>query len=177
MSEKDENIKVLDFLERGRSGDRDEPVAQGIGTEHFTLLEVVLREGVQPRGGEELYIGEGDREDVEYIKDRIDHSDLTATAKNELEYVLKAIVDEREDDFVEFFNEATPVTPRRHAFELLPGIGATNRDKLMEEREKEEFESFEDIRNRVSSVSDPAQLIVKRIISELKGDAKKRLLT
>lgn len=177
MSDKDEYIKVLDFLERGRSGSKDEPTAQGIGTRHFTLLEVVLREGVQPRGGAELYIGDGDREDVEYIKDRIGYDQLTATAKNELEYVLQAIVQEREDEFVEFFNEATPVTPRRHAFELLPGVGAKNRDKLMEERQKEEFQSFEDIKDRVSSVSDPEELVVERIIQELKGDAKKRLFT
>lgn len=177
MTEKDEYIKVLDFLERGRSGGRDEPTVQGIGKEHFTLLEVVTREGERPKGGEELYIGDGDREKVEFIKSRIEYDDLSATAKNELEYVLKAIIKEREEDFVEFFNEATPVTPRRHAFELLPGVGSKTMQKMLDERRKEKFKSFEDLSERVSAVSNPDDLVTKRVIKELKGKAKKRLFT
>jgi putative nucleotide binding protein len=177
MSEKDENIRVLDFLERGRSGGKDEPTVQGVGTEHFTLLEVVVREGERPKGGQNLYIGEGDRDVVEYIKSRIEYDDLTATAKNELKYVLEAIVRDREEEYVEFYNEATPVTPRRHAFELLPGIGAKNRDKLIDAREQQSFESFEDIADRAESISDPVALIVDRVMKELKGEAKRKLFT
>lgn len=175
MSQKDENLRVLDFLEHGRSGDRDEPLVQGVGTEHFNLLEVVPREDEHPKGGEELYIGEGDRERVKYIKRKIDFSDLTASAQNELEYVLKDLVREKEEDFVEFFNTATPVTPRRHAFELLPGIGSKHMQTLLDEREKEEFESFEDIKERVSTIPDPEDVIVDRIVEELKGEARKKL--
>jgi putative nucleotide binding protein len=177
MSEKDEYIKVLDFLERGGSGGKDEPTAQGIGTENFNLLEVVMRDEERPKGGEELYIGEGERDNVKFIKARIDFNDLTGNAQKELEYVLDAMVEDKEEDFVKFFNEATPVTPRRHAFELLPGVGNKHMQKLLDEREKEEFESFEDIKERVSSMPDPKKLVIDRIIDELKGDAKKRLFT
>jgi len=177
MAQKDENIKVLDYLEHGRSGEKDEPAAQGIGTENFNLLEVVMREGFHPKGGEELYIGEGDREKVKYIKGRLDYDDLTGSARSELKYVLKALVQEKEDTFVEFFNQATPVTPRRHAFELLPGVGTKHMNKLIDEREKGDFESFEDIEERVSSLPDPEQLVIDRIIDELKGETKKRLFT
>lgn len=177
MADKDEHIKVLDFLEHGRSGEKDEPSAQGIGTENFNLLEVIMREGEHPKGGEELYIGEGDRPKVKYIKGRLGYDELTANARSELKYVLKALVDQKEDDFVRFFNEATPVTPRRHAFELLPGVGSKHMNKLLDEREKGEFESFDDIRERVSSLPDPEQLLVDRIIQELEGDTKKRLFT
>jgi putative nucleotide binding protein len=175
MANKDEHIKVLDFLQHGTQGGKDEPVAQGIGTEYYNLLEVVMREDERPKGGEELYIGEGERDKVRYIKRKIEHKDLTGNAKKELEYVLKALIQEKEDEFVEFFNEATPVTPRRHAFELLPGIGTKHMEKLLEEREKEEFESFSDIKERVSSLPDPEKLIVDRIISELKGEEKQNL--
>lgn len=177
MSEKDEYVKVLDFLERGGSGGKDEPTAQGIGTENFNLLEVVMREDERPKGGEELYIGEGERDKVKFIKARIEYDDLTGNSKKELKYVLDAMVSEKEDEFVKFFNEATPVTPRRHAFELLPGVGTKHMQKLLDEREKEEFESFEDIKERVSSMPDPKKLVIDRIIEELKGDAKKRLFT
>lgn len=175
MSEKDDYIKVLDFLEHGRSGEKDEPAAQGIGTENFNLLEVVMREDQRPKGGEELYIGEGDREKVKYIKQKLEYDDLTGSARSELKYVLDALIQEKEDEFVEFFNEATPVTPRRHAFELLPGIGSKHMQRLLDEREKGDFESFDDIKERVSSLPDPSKLIKNRIMDELKGEAKRNL--
>ncbi|WP_414837007.1 DUF655 domain-containing protein [Candidatus Nanohalococcus occultus] len=177
MTQKDEYIRVLDFLERGRAGQKDEPVAHGIGAENFNLLEVVMRDEVRPKGGQELYIGEGQRDEVKYIKGRISFDDLTSTGQKELDYVLKALVDEKEEKFVRFFNEATPVTPRRHAFELLPGVGTKLMQNLLDEREKEEFESFKDIKERVSTMPEPSKLVVDRIIKELKGEAKQKLFT
>ena len=177
MSDKDEYIKVLDFLEHGRANERDEPVAQGIGTENFNLLEVVMRDDERPKGGEELYIGEGDREKVKYIKQKLDFDELTGNAQNELKYVLDAMVKDREERFVEFFNEATPVTPRRHAFELLPGIGNKHMQTLLDEREEGDFESFDDIKERVTTIPDPSDLIKERIIEELEGNTKQRLFT
>lgn len=177
MADKDEYIKVLDFLQHGRSGEKDEPAAQGIGTENFNLLEVVMRDEERPKGGEELYIGEGERDRVKYIKGRLEYDDLTGNARSELKYVLQAMIDEQEDRFVEFFNEATPVTPRRHAFELLPGVGTKHMQKLIDEREEGEFKSFEDIDERVSSLPDPKGLIIDRIVQELKGESKRKLFT
>lgn len=175
---KDEYVKVLDFLEHGKSNEREERVAQTIGTEHYTLLEVVMREDKRPKGGEELYIGEGDRDKVEFIKSRINYDDLTGNAKNELKYVLDAMINENEDKFIEFFNEATPVTPRRHAFELLPGIGSKHMQKLLDERDEKEFESFEDINDRVPSMPNAKETVRKRIVQELKAeDIRTRLFT
>jgi putative nucleotide binding protein len=177
MSDKDEYVMVLDFLEHGHANDRDDRVVQGIGTDNYTLLEVVMREGERPKGGEELYIGEGDRARVEFIKRRIDYDDLTGSAQSELKYVLKEIVNQKEDEFVEFFNDATPVTPRRHAFELLPGIGTKHMQALLDEREKEEFESLEDVKERVPSIPDPKDAIQERITNEIKGETKNKLFT
>jgi putative nucleotide binding protein len=174
---KDEYAKVLDFLEHGKSDDRDERVAQVIGTENYTLLELVMREGKRPKGGEEVYIGDGDREKVEFIKQRINHSDLTGSAQSELKYVLDALIKENEQDFVEFFNNATPVTPRRHAFELLPGIGNKHMQKIIDEREQGDFKTLEDVKERVPSIPDPQETIRERIIQEMKGETKHKLLT
>jgi putative nucleotide binding protein len=175
MADKDEYILVLDFLEHGHGGDKDDRVAQGIGKDNYTLLEVVMREGERPKGGEELYIGEGDREKVQFIKRRIDYGELTGNAQKELKYVLQELINGKEEEFVEFFNEATPVTPRRHAFELLPGIGTKHMQALLDEREEEEFESFEDIKERVPSLPDPEKTIRERIMNEIKGETKNRL--
>jgi len=175
---KDEYIKVLDFLEHGKSNEREERVSQGIGTENYNLLEVVMREGERPKGGEKLYIGEGERDEVEFIKARIEFDELTGNAKSELQYVLDAMIADSEEEFVKFFNQATPVTPRRHAFELLPGIGSKHMQKLLDEREKEDFKSFENINDRVPSMPDAKETIRKRIVQELKGeDVRTRLFT
>ena len=177
MTDKDEYAKVLDFLEHGKGNDRDERVAQVIGTNNYTLLELVMREGERPKGGEKLYIGDGDREKVEFIKQRINYDDLTGSAQSELKYVLQSLIKENEDEFVEFFNNATPVTPRRHAFELLPGIGSKHMQKLIDEREKGDFETLEDVKERVPSIPEPQEALQERIINEMKGETKHKLLT
>ena len=177
MTDKDEYAKVLDFLEHGKGNDRDERVAQVIGTNNYTLLELVMREGERPKGGEKLYIGDGDREKVEFIKQRIDYDDLTGSAQSELKYVLQSLIKENEDEFVDFFNNATPVTPRRHAFELLPGIGSKHMQKLIDEREKGDFETLEDVKERVPSIPEPQEALKERIINEMKGETKHKLLT
>ncbi len=175
MSDKDEYIMVLEFLEHGHSDGRDDRVAQGIGKDNYSLLEVVMREDERPKGGEELYIGDGDRDKVEFIKRRIGYDELTGNAQKELKYVLQELITQKEDEFVDFYNEATPVTPRRHAFELLPGIGTKHMQALLDEREKEEFESFENIKERVPSVPDPQKTVNDRILEELKGETKNKL--
>jgi putative nucleotide binding protein len=177
MADKDEYAKVLDFLEHGKSDDRDERVAQVIGTENYTLLELVMREDERPKGGEEVYIGDGDREKVEFIKQRISYDDLTGSAQSEIKYVLDALLSENEDEFVEFFNEATPVTPRRHAFELLPGIGSKHMQELIDEREEGDFESLQDVKERAPSIPDPKEAIRERIVQEMKGETKHKLFT
>jgi Predicted RNA-binding protein len=166
---------VLEFLEHGHSDGRDDRVAQGIGKDNYSLLEVVMREDERPKGGEELYIGDGDRDKVEFIKRRIGYDELTGNAQKELKYVLQELITQKEDEFVDFYNEATPVTPRRHAFELLPGIGTKHMQALLDEREKEEFESFENIKERVPSVPDPQKTVNDRILEELKGETKNKL--
>jgi putative nucleotide binding protein len=46
---------------------------------------------------------------------------------------------------------------------------------LLDEREDEEFESFDDIKERVPSLPDPEKALRKRIMNELKGETKNRL--
>lgn len=169
---KDENAIVLDFLEHGRSGGKSEPLAQVIGTENFNLLEVVPREDVRLSSGDEVYIGSGDREDVRYIKGKITAAELTENAKSELDYVLEDLVEENEDKFVEFFNESAPLTPRQHSLELLPSVGKKHMWKIIDERDEGEFESFDDIDDRVDLLPDPRNLVQKRLRQELDGDEK-----
>jgi putative nucleotide binding protein len=45
--------------------------------------------------------------------------------------------------------------------------------EILEERKKEPFKSFEDIKNRVKLLPNPKELIVKRILMELEGKEDK----
>lgn len=167
----EENAVVLDFLAQGKSsGFKAEPLAQVLGTEQFTLLEVIPKQGVSFKPGELVYIGKDNRDKVEYIKKRISFRELTSTASLELEKMVEELVRKKEEKFVEFFNNSRSITLRRHQLELLPGLGKKHTLEVLKEREKEPFKSFEDIKKRVKLMPDVVKTIVKRIIEELSAE-------
>ncbi|MDY6778099.1 MAG: DUF655 domain-containing protein [Candidatus Nanohaloarchaea archaeon] len=172
---KDDYAIVLDFLEHGRPGGKDEPMAQVIGKENFNLLEVAIRDDVRPKVGEEVYIGDDERDTVKYIKGRITSDELTGNAESELDYVLEDLIEENEDRFVDFFNKAQPITTRQHSLELLPSVGKKHMWQIIEAREGGDFESYDDIQDRVELLPDPRTIINKRLKEELSGGCKRYL--
>ena len=62
-----------------------------------------------------------------------------------------------------------------HQLNLLPGIGKKHTEEIIEKREENPFESFEDIKERVKLMPDPEKTIVKRIFIELNDEDKHRL--
>lgn len=173
----DEKALVLDFLPRGKSsGFKQEPIAQVVGKEYFTLLEVVPRENIMLKPGMEVYIGREERKEIDHIKKRIQAKDLTSTALSELENLLPVLVKENEKKFVDFFNNASPITIKRHQLELLPGLGKKHMLEILSEREKKPFESFSEIEQRVRLLPNVQKTIVKRILEELSGEEEKHFL-
>lgn len=175
----EEYAYVIDYLPYGKPGlrlKRGRAIVQLVGEEYFTLLEAVVREGVVLKLSDRVYVGKDSRKEILYILGRTRYDELTANAKMELESVIEKIVLSREKFFVGFFNTAKPVTPRMHALELIPGIGKKYMWKIIEEREKKPFESFQDLQKRVN-IPNPTKMITKRIIEELSGDSKYRLFT
>ncbi|MCX6741649.1 MAG: DUF655 domain-containing protein [Candidatus Pacearchaeota archaeon] len=176
MENREEKALILDFLPNGYPMEpRRLPIAQAMGLNHFTLLELVPRKGAQLQLQEEVYIGEGKREKVEFIRGRLPKQKLTETAKLQLKDLIGNIVDTREEKFVEFFNNAGAVSTRLHQLELLPGLGKKHTQAIIEEREKEKFKSFEDIKQRVKNVPDPKKIIEKRLMEELIEEVRHRL--
>ena len=166
----EENALVLDFMPRGRSsGFKSEPLAQLMGKEHFTLLEVVPKQGVELKALDEVYVGKDERPKVEFIKRRMDYKDLTNNSLNELEAAVRNIVLGSEQKFVEFFNTSRSITLKRHQIELLPGMGKKHMLQILQEREKAPFTSFSEMRERVHAMPDPVVAVVKRVVEELEG--------
>ncbi len=173
---RDEWVIVIDFLARGRLGmQRSEPIAQTIGEKYFSLLEVIPRDGAGLVVGERLYIGEGKRDKVKYIRGRINYTDLTVASKEELSTIVEKIVDADRKRFVDFFNKSGPVTNRLHQLELVPGVGKKHLWDIIDARKEKPFDSFEDISNRVKLLPDPRKMIIRRVLDELEDKDKYKL--
>ena len=165
---KEEIVIILDFLPYGYPLERKMlPVAQAIGKENFTLLQLVPRRGMTFDVGEETYIGEDKREKVQYILGRCPREKLTETAKLQLEEFVHEKMSESEEMIVKFFNEAQPINTRLHQFELLPGFGKKHTLAILKARDEKPFENLEDIKLRVSNIPDPVRGVEKRILEEL----------
>ncbi len=173
---KDDSAIVLDFLSHGHHGmDRSQPVAQVVGNQHFSLLELIIRDDVKLTIGDMIYIGDGKRDVVKYIRGRIKLDDLTVAAKEELPDIIDDIVKKNPGKFLEFFNKAGNITTRLHQLELLPGVGKRHLWAIIDERKSKPFESFEDIKKRVPLLPDPEKMIVKRVMEELEDRDKYRM--
>ncbi len=176
MDNREEKAIILDFLPHGYPLEmRHIPVAQAIGLNRFTLLELVPRRGVQLQLKEEVYIGEGKRDKIEFIRGRLFQTKITETGKLQLRDIIEKIIDTKEQMFVDFFNNAGAVSTRLHQLELLPGLGKKHTQAVIEEREKEKFKSFEDIKQRIKNMPDPKKIIEKRLMEELTEEVRHRL--
>lgn len=165
---REENAIVLEFLPNGYPLERKNmPIAQAIGTNELTILELVPRRGVVLEVGEQVYIGEGKRDKVYYILGRLPREKLTESAKDELLKVIEKYVIEHEEKYLEFFNNSLAINKRIHQIELLPGMGKKHMREILEKREEKKFESFDEMKQRVSNLPDPAKAVEKRIFQEL----------
>ena len=168
--ELEEHGWVIDFLPRGRSNERmPEPCAQLVGDRYFTLFEVTIKPDVNLVFGQKVYIGRGERAEVDRIRKRITYEDLSPTSRSELETSLGKIVKSKEAEFVNFFNKAGPLSVRLHQLELLHGVGKKHLAQILDARDTKAFESFDDIRSRVQLLPDPVQLVSGRILEEMAG--------
>lgn len=181
--EMEEYAWVLDYLPYGYPDDKrpvyqKKAIVQAIGEKKFALIEAIPKPEKSPQTHERHYIGEGERDVIDHIKRHLRYDELTHGAKIELPYVIEKIVKESEKDFLDVYNKSYAITTRLHMLELLPGIGKKTMWAVLDERKKGDFESFEDLMERVKGMHHPEKLIVKRIEEELQDDhIKYRIFT
>lgn len=183
MSEEDTaQAIVLDVLAHGRSEDdrpgyQREPVCYAIASADFQLYELTFD------GPPSVSIG--DVIDIEPLtalegvvdRQTIGYDDLSSGAHTELEYVVEEILERNEEHFIDFFNEAQPVSLRLHQLNLLPGIGDKIRDGILDSRKRSgPFNSYEDLEVRVDGLHDPKSVLAERILEELQDDDMKYYL-
>ncbi|NWF94937.1 MAG: DUF655 domain-containing protein [Candidatus Thorarchaeota archaeon] len=160
------------YLRDSRS--RGMTVVQAIGETHLTLLELLPKRGVRIHAQERVGIDRASMDKIERFLRRISYEDLAPEAAAELPLVVEMLVTKHEMKYVQFFNEAQPITTRMHSLQLLPGIGQTLMWAILEERKKEPFKNFDDIAQR-TKLSNPKKVVTARIIQELQEDVKRWL--
>lgn len=165
---------VLDFIQRGKSAvikGREGPIVQAIGEERLTLLELLAADNQDFETGEKVKIGKEGREKIASVLGKLTYGELTPESVGALAPVVENLVKVNESKYVAYFNELQPLTPRLHGLELIPGIGKTFMNEIVEMREKRPFTNFEDLQKRVG-LREPAKLVAKRIVDELSGDER-----
>ena len=170
-------IVILDLLIHGHPEEdkpswAKTPIAQVLTFSDFVLYEVKVNKHsnieVQEQKTYEEFLNE---EKLKEVLKKIDYNDLTNTSKALIQPILESEVIKYEEEFINFFNNSTSITPRMHALKLLPGVGQKHMWEILETRERQKFGTFQDIADR-TSISNPTKLIAQRIIKELQRDAK-----
>jgi putative nucleotide binding protein len=170
----EEYAYVLDYVTRGKSTTvrgREGIIITAIGEDRLTLLEVLGMPNTSFEIGERIYIGKEGRTKIMSVLGKLEFAKISAAAQSELRNVVNTIVVNNEKRFVDYINHAQPLTPRIHALELIPGIGKTYMKAILDEREKQPFESFDDLQNRVG-LKEPMKQIADRIMDEITGEVK-----
>jgi len=164
---------ILDVLPHGRTEDdrrqyQKQPLAYALGTDAFRLYEIVFADGPDVKIGDTFDVS-ADHDTVKRVLE-IGYDGLPSGAKSELDYAVEEIVEAEEERFVDFYNEAQPITLRLHQLNLLPGIGKKLRNTVLDERERNPFDSFDELRSRINGLHDPEGVLVERILEEIRQD-------
>ena len=166
---------IVDYLPHGRPDDtrpqyQKASLAYALETESFDLLELTLTEAADVNIVDRVSVDqEGDDSVIEEVT-HIEYDELSNSGVSELEYAVVAIIDGDERRFVDFYNDAQPISLRLHQLNLLPGIGKKLRNKIIDKRKRQPFESFEDLADRVGGLHNPKEVIADRIMEELRDE-------
>ena len=170
----EEYAYVLDYTSKARSKTvrgREGIIVTAIGEERLTLLEILGSENSIFEVGEKIYIGKEGRTKVESVLGKLDYENISSTAQNEVRGVVESIVTNNEKRFVDYVNNAQPLTPRKHSLELIPGIGKTYLKLILEQISRNKFSDYQDMEER-AGLKDPIHHITKRIMEEITGETQ-----
>ena len=173
----EEYAYVLDFISQGKSKTVHGigwVIVIALGEERLTLLEILGVDDSTFDIGEKIYIGKDGRTNVQSVLGKLDYEQITGTAQSELENVVNTIVTKNEQRFVDYINNAQPLTPRKHSLELIPGIGKTYLKLIIEQIEKQKFLNYKDMEER-AGLKEPVNHLSKRILEEITGETQFRL--
>ena len=142
----------------------DNKSARIVGTSHFQLVDFELDPDADVRVQEKIFIGKGN-ETIKQERSQLSYDDLNKDEEFELEKAVHSIVIANEPKYIKFFNDQSKDASQLH---LLDGISRKLGSKILAEKELNgDFESFEDIDERIKFIESSKDLIVKRVLYEI----------
>ena len=169
----EEYAYVLDVNPRGRSKTvrgRDGILVTAVGEGRLTLLEMLAEKNTSFAVGERIHIGREERTKISSVLGKLDYGRISDDAKAELPAVVETIVTNSEERFMKYVNNAQPLTYKVHALDVIPGVARIGLKVVLEERDRKEFTSYEDLHERTGL--EPVRQIAQRIMDEITGEAK-----
>jgi len=170
----EEYAYVLDFDTHGKSQtvrDRDGIILTAIGEQRLTLLEVLGVTDSNFNIGEKIFIGKEGRTKIQSVLGKLNFEKISTNAQTELPSIIEKIVRTNEQYFVDYFNNAQPITPRKHSLELIPGVGKTYLKIILDQISKKKFTDYNDLENR-AGLKEPVKHLSKRIMEEITGQTQ-----
>lgn len=171
---KDNWCMVLDFLPNGKEElppHKRKPIAQVIGWEKFSLLEIVPRENITFSTRQKLFIGEGTRREVDHIERKIKFEWLTSLAKTEMSPIVIKIIKSNEEKYIKFFNNPPAVSLNRNILDSFPEISKANRNKILKALKTERFTCLRDV-EKAGAVDNIYEIVANQIIREISRQAE-----
>ena len=142
----------------------DKKTARIIGTDYFILMDLDLNDDVDVKVQEKIPLGK-DSVFVKQERAHLSYDDLSKDQEFETEKAVYSIVTANEPKYVKFFNDQSKEASQLH---FLDPLNRKKGSKIIAEKELNgDFESFEDIDNRVSFIESSKDLIVNRVLYEL----------
>lgn len=165
---------ALDFYPQGKSlshrrSEDYNPLVVVVTAEKFQFFDVILTVGSAFSVGEDLLLTPRNRNILRL--DQIRYNQLSSSALNNLPTIIKNIVITHESRYINFLNQAHPLTSQMHQLQLLPGIGQKRLWSILEARKTDFFSSFSDFSER-TNISDPMSIFTNRILLELEDSPK-----
>ena len=147
----------------------DKKSARIITTNHFQLVDFELNPDANLKVQDKVFIGK-DNDIIKQERAQLSYDDLNKKEEFEVEKAIHSIVITDEPKYVKFFNDQSKEASQLHK---LDGISRKLGSKILTEKEENgDFESFEDIDNRVRFIESSKDLIVKRVLYELIEEPK-----
>ena len=142
----------------------DKKTARIIGYDNFVLMDLDLNDDVDVKVQDKIPLGK-DSEFIKQERAHLSYDDLNKNEEFEVEKAVHSIVIANEPKYVKFFNDQSKEASQLH---FLDPINRKKGSKIIAEKELNgDFESFEDIDNRVSFIESSKDLIVNRVLYEL----------
>ena len=156
---------VLSTKENG-----DVKSAHIVGTTYFQLVDFELNQDAKVMVQEKIFIGKGN-DIIKQERSQLSYDELNKDEEFELEKAIHSIVIANEPRYIEFINKQSKEASQLHL--LGDELSRKSASKIIAEKELNgDFESFEDIDNRIKFIDSSKDLIVNRVLYELIEEPK-----